>query len=229
MSPPPAHPHPSSETVVAANGHPTPKPASEKLSSLPVKEGKDGAFAVDGTRTAPAKPRSSDWTGPLPGSVYGGIAVVRGDAGNLAITLAIRDSTYFLDFEKVEVHGFAVPEHADQTTTPSATTNGDSASQNPPHPLSAVTTDFILTQLTAYAHKHNQKFLGLALPSALAAHCPTLCSRVWQELDAVPLVFAKGIHDSRTESVKPDQLADSMARECIMYVVSPLNPFYIVD
>ena len=67
-----------------------------------------------------------------------------------------------------------------------------------------------------------EKFIGIALSDVLARHCPHLCSRIWLELDIVPLVLhGKGVHsvgwintEMWTEKTLDEQ-AESVARKCI--------------
>jgi hypothetical protein len=93
-------------------------------------------------------------------------------------------------------------------------------------------TDFIISELKNYSKKHLEKTVGLAMPSHVAEHCPTLCSRLWAELDIIPLVLSEsalldriglgqsidtrglgtaGVWDQKTV----DEQAESMGRKCV--------------
>ena len=70
--------------------------------------------------------------------------------------------------------------------------------------------------------EHLEKFVGIAMPVDLAMKCPHLCSRLWAELDIVPLVLhGKGVHsvgwinrELWTDKTLDEQ-AESVARKCI--------------
>jgi alpha,alpha-trehalose phosphorylase (configuration-retaining) len=118
------------------------------------------------------------------------------------IALAIHDSVYLLDF---------CVGHVDR---------------NDEHYTSNSITDFIISKLSEYEHEHLCKILGAGVPQKVIFRSPTLCSRLWAELDVVPI----SPHDYSVEGLKPrhDQIswdsrnveeqADSMARKCIMLV-----------
>jgi hypothetical protein len=92
--------------------------------------------------------------------------------------------------------------------------------------------DFIISELKNYSKMHMEKIVGLGMPRHVAEHCPTLCSRLWAELDIIPLVLsesalvdrlsvgqsietrgssAAGTWDTKTV----DEQAESMARKCV--------------
>lgn len=85
---------------------------------------------------------------------------------------------------------------------------------------------FILDQLKGYAEKHLEKFIGLAMPRHMVDHCPTLCSRLWAELDVIPLVLSGASLIDRFTSHGPpepraweaktvEEKAESMGRKCV--------------
>ena len=53
---------------------------------------------------------------------------------------------------------------------------------------------------------------------------PELPSRLWYELDVVPMVFENGdeYREFAQSDLRVDEQADSMARKCIMYAVEIL-------
>lgn len=124
------------------------------------------------------------------------------------IAIAIRDTTYLLDFLE-----YPFPPND---------------SREPPY--SAIE-DFIINQLRDYSGKQLEKFAGVAMPDKIAHRCPDLCSRLWSELDIVPLAMherdrleksaskdmaSKDMASWREKRV--DELAESMARKCIRCV-----------
>ncbi|EGC48206.1 clock controlled protein [Histoplasma capsulatum var. duboisii H88] len=141
------------------------------------------------------------WTGPPSETIYGGISVCSNDNNEVVISLAVRDTTYFLDFSE---HRFPIDERA--------------------HPSADVITDFVLLELRRYEHEHLEKFVGMALPRELAERCPHLCPRLWRELDIVPLVLhGKGVHSvgwinrEYWDTKTLDEQAESVARKCITF------------
>lgn len=135
-------------------------------------------------------------------TVYGGIALATGPGGEIAVAMGIRDATYFLDY--CCFRSYLVGR------------NG-------------LMTDKIIRNLRSYEAEHDEKLLGIALPLFLAERCPDLCSRLWLELDAIPLVLQPdyGLQNSFWDPEKQeshrtiDELADSMSRRCISYVKQP--------
>lgn len=142
-------------------------------------------------------------------TVYAGIAATLSDSHASAGAIAVRDTTYLLDFieERLE------PKKG-----------GDAASS---------LTDFIINRLRAYTEKHLEKIIGIAMPLNIAEKCPLLCSRLWAELDIVPLVLgetnmryrfqSEGLHPEpqSAHEVDPkslDEQAESMSRKCVRYV-----------
>lgn len=118
------------------------------------------------------------------------------------MAIAVRDTTYLLDFLEKEF-----------TPVESQT-------------RSQAVTNFIITQLIDYSEKHLEKVMGLAIPKHVADHCPDLCSRLWAELDVIPLVLSGDSLMDRFTSRETsgtqawderttDEQAESMARKCV--------------
>lgn len=87
---------------------------------------------------------------------------------------------------------------------------------------SAEFTEFILAKARDYQEKHNQKFVGLAMPTELYERCPELCSRLWAELDIIPIVLhsseekvSLGLYEENLSYRSLDEHAESIARKCI--------------
>ncbi|KAJ5835061.1 Glycosyl transferase family 1 [Penicillium robsamsonii] len=104
------------------------------------------------------------WLGPPSDSIYAGISGKFDDNHVSGVAIAIRDTTYLLDFIERKF------------------TNR--------HACSEEITDFIIAKLKAYSHQHMEKFIGISMPEDVANHCPRLCPRLWAELDIVPLVLS---------------------------------------
>lgn len=68
------------------------------------------------------------------------------------------------------------------------------------------------------------KFIGLAMSTELAERCPELSSRLWVELDIIPIVLRKseenvswGLYEENLHK-SLDEHAESIARKCIRLV-----------
>lgn len=143
-------------------------------------------------------------------TIYGGISACA-DESTIGLVLAVRDTTYFLDYSE---------SHLPRTDATSA------AEQ---------ITDFVLKEVRQYEMDHLEKFVGIALSVDLAMGCPRLCPRLWAELDIVPLVLhGKGVHsvgwiNREMWSEKTlDEQAESVARKCIT-LVSSQHPIYFAQ
>ncbi|KAL1964169.1 hypothetical protein VTN77DRAFT_7257 [Rasamsonia byssochlamydoides] len=153
--------------------------------------------------------KKNAWSGPPLETLYGGLSVTFSDESASVIAIAIRDSTYLLDF-------LEYPFLPDESRKP---------------PYFAIE-DFIINQLRDYSGKQLEKFAGVAMPDHIAQRCPNLCSRLWSELDIVPLTMherdrieasaSKDETSWREKSV--DELAESMARKCIRFFGPNSNP-----
>lgn len=138
-------------------------------------------------------------------SIYAGITTSFSERHGSTIAVAIRDATYLLDFIEKKYHSNEHQPRADEAV------------------------EFIISQLKAYGEKHLEKIVGVAMHRHVAAACPNLCSRLWAELDIIPLVLPGlsllGRFASRAqaqlrswESKTIDEQAESMARKCVRLV-----------
>jgi hypothetical protein len=130
--------------------------------------------------------------------IYVGVAVHFHLLGGATIACAVRDSVYPLDYAQYEL-----PRGSRRDGWPGFS-------------------DFILGKVRDYQEEHSQKFIGLAMSIELSERCPELCSRLWAELDIIPIVLRKseenvslGIHEENLPSKSLDEHAESIARKCI--------------
>jgi hypothetical protein len=130
--------------------------------------------------------------------LYAGIAASFSENSPPVVAIAIRDTTYLLDFFE------------------------DKVCNNQNHTSDDAVMDFIIAKLRDYSGEQLEKFLGVAMPVYLANRLPQLCSRLWKELDIVPLVsweeessHSDGLQPTAWETKSNDELAESMARRCI--------------
>lgn len=79
--------------------------------------------------------------------------------------------------------------------------------------------DHLLEMLSQYRKEHVCKILGVGVTSDLDGHSPTLCSRLWSELDIVPIVVTSNplLRSEKGQSIpqRVDEIADSAARKCV--------------
>lgn len=116
----------------------------------------------------------------------------------------MRDNTYLLDFFE---HQFETSEK--ENVLPKEVAN------------------FIVTRLRNYSLEHGERFMGLAMAEEVHDRFPTLCSRLWHELDLVPIALREGAPSStfwskyygdKMQARGTDELAESMARRCLRWV-----------
>lgn len=93
-----------------------------------------------------------------------------------------------------------------------------------------VIADYILKEVEDYQHDNFAKFIGAGLPATLRRVSKTLCSRLWLDLDIVPIVVLDEREDEGEDEEdrkggkslwnvkRVDEQADSMVRKCVMWV-----------
>jgi len=124
-----------------------------------------------------------------------GIAARKRDPGKVDIGCSAHDGTYSTDFA---VHSI---------------TEG--------HDLAKAISDHVISQVRDYQKEHNYKFLGIGLSRETLKLSPRLSCRLWSDLDAVPIVTNRDIDAAEgadISDIEVDEMADSMARKCVMYV-----------
>lgn len=87
-----------------------------------------------------------------------------------------------------------------------------------------VIADYVVGELEKYEHENLSKFIGAGVPYDIMKRSPKLSSKLWLEIDIVPISIMPELDGLETE-VKDrshwnekciDEQADSMARKCIM-------------
>lgn len=121
-------------------------------------------------------------------------------AGNANVAIAIHDGIYLQDFS---VKSISLNEHSKDDRI----------------------ADHVVEELKAYERSYLAKFIGAGFPLGLSEQSPALSSRLWLELDIVPILIPVNlVHTTEFEvkgstywnSKSVDEQADSMARKCIM-------------
>ncbi|KAI5457445.1 family 4 glycosyltransferase [Mariannaea sp. PMI_226] len=137
-------------------------------------------------------------------TLYLGISAIFSDDHTAVIALAIHDTTYLVDFS---VKHIALVEEM-------------SADQD-------IIADHIIREVEAYEHENFVKFIGAGLPTSLKYMSPTLCSRLWLQLDIIPVVIrpdSEAKEKNFWDIKRIDEQADSMVRKCILNFGPSLVP-----
>ncbi|KAI2611445.1 glycosyltransferase family 4 protein [Hypoxylon fragiforme] len=88
-----------------------------------------------------------------------------------------------------------------------------------------VIADYVISQVQKYEQENFVKFIGAGLPTELKDLSPTIHSRLWLEIDIIPIDFDVDKSESSFwESKDVDEQADSMARKCVMVFGPSLIP-----
>jgi len=113
-----------------------------------------------------------------------GLAATKLDDGRVKIGFACHDGTYTMDFAVDVLSKY-----------------GNSGSIG----------DHLIYRIGTYAERNSYRYLGAAVSEQLLELCPDILSRLWADLDIVPIIV-------KTEGCRNDvdEVADSMARKCVM-------------
>uniref|UniRef100_A0A8H7K7B8 Glycosyl transferase family 1 domain-containing protein n=1 Tax=Bionectria ochroleuca TaxID=29856 RepID=A0A8H7K7B8_BIOOC len=126
--------------------------------------------------------------------LYCGISAVVKSDGTFRAALAIYDALYLRDFHDADV-------------VINDKTGFDGL------------TDHLIDYLKSYERGNLAKFIGCGVLSSVLDHSKLICSRLWLELDIVPIVIpapTETRHNGHWIAKPVDELADSMARKSIM-------------
>jgi glycosyltransferase involved in cell wall biosynthesis len=145
--------------------------------------------------------QKDSWNGPPFNAIYAGIAArFHVFSTRASFAIAVRDSSYLLDFAQYDL--------------PSGSGHQDWSDFS----------GFVLAKLREYQEEHLEKFIGVAMQAGLAEKCPELCSRLWLELDIIPIVLRKaeehvswGLYEEDISYMSLDEQAESIARKCIRF------------
>ncbi|SPJ76442.1 related to trehalose synthase [Fusarium torulosum] len=149
--------------------------------------------------------------------LYLGIAAAFSNDRTALIALAINDGIYLTDFSV---------KHLDLS-------DGEVTGRD-------VIVDYVLKEVQDYEHKNLAKFIGAGLSATLSHVSKTLCSRLWLDLDIVPITVVNEREEDEDEENRKgeknfwnvkrvDEQADSMVRKCVMYFGPSQAPLLQVD
>lgn len=149
-----------------------------------------------------ARRRLSSATGKKPVHAYASLTPMwAGIAGTVVnggktyeVAISVHDSVYNTDFSSAVI----------------------SYSPNDPAKNAADIENHVLDTIRRFSQEHICKFLGAGVTLSLLKECPNLCTRLWFELDIVPIVFnIKSFH------------TDSLTRPNIKHRISSTTGSYV--
>lgn len=124
------------------------------------------------------------------------MSVVMVDKQTAAIAIAAHDTVYLLDSAVKRIPFHDAPSGYDSIT------------------------EHIIPEIKKYEEKNFIKFIGAGLPTSMERMSPTLCSRLWLDLDIVPIVMSPTSEERKQKTFwdirRVDEQSDSMARKCVM-------------
>ncbi|KAF2093965.1 UDP-Glycosyltransferase/glycogen phosphorylase [Rhizodiscina lignyota] len=148
-----------------------------------------------------------------------GIAAFVRENNQIDIGFTSHDGTYSVDF-------------ALHTISPKTTFAPDGShahtSDDDHDEIAESIADYVLDKLKEYEKEHMYKFVGAGINKTAATISPQLPARLWAELDAVPLVFQRGLETDRGLDLTADEEADTMARKCLMMFGPGIQPRVVV-
>ena len=142
-------------------------------------------FTCSGAKrpTKPKQEEDTDVRSPLT-NLWLGLAVAKLDDGRIKLGFACHDGTYTMDFA-VDVLSKATDSYSIEY--------------------------HLIDRISSYTKQNSYRFVGAGVAEQLIELCPYLLSRLWAELDIVPIIVK-----SEGGSKDVDEIADSMARKCVM-------------
>lgn len=180
--------------------------------------------------------------------LFVGIAVQEGANGTLDVGFVSHDGTYSIDFAvtTLRLHDPVIPTKLNDAVanlkSENVPPNVDSGSESDISETSTksgtrspsstpITTKelpdflakFLISRLKEYQQDHHYKYVGAGINQRTVKYCPQLPSRLWQELDIVPLVLEDKPHPDAFRAkrghihIYVDEEADSMARKALLF------------
>ena len=139
---------------------------------------------------------SPQFTHGLEQELWAGIAIQEENDKTVNIGFAVHDGTYSVDFA---IHRITIEEE--------------------PGPEGDWIVDHIVPAIANYRKEHVCKILGAGITTELHKKSPNLCSRLWAELDIIPIVVESNVplldNKQHHHSFQVDEIADSAARKCL--------------
>lgn len=145
-----------------------------------------------------------------------GIAAQKMEDGHVDIGFACHDGTYTIDFavHNLDVEDPDAMEKLGGKHPTSIPTDADGQA--------AAIAEYLVCSIRNYQEQNSYKFLGAGISQELVKLSPQAPARIWTELDVLPIVIRDeeggSLHSARNiDAVQGvDELADSMARKCLV-------------
>lgn len=134
----------------------------------------------------------------------------------------IHDGTYSIDFATTSI-GATSSNNSDSSASNSETNSGTVTPATAEDRADYFAED-IISKIKRYRDDHLYKFVGAGLTTKTVHICPQLPSRLWLELDIVPLVLepSSGRHNTANPDaptyVLVDEEADAVVRKALGWV-----------
>ncbi|KAL1642495.1 hypothetical protein SLS61_009646 [Didymella pomorum] len=151
--------------------------------------------------------------------VFIGIAVTEGLSNSIDVAFVIHDGTYSMDFATTNIGG----ESSDSSDASAASSEANSGTATPAtaEERAEYFAGDIINKIKHYREEHYYKFVGAGLTTKTVELCPQLPTRLWLELDVVPLVLepSSGRHNVGTKNepkdLSVDEQADAVVRKAL--------------
>lgn len=142
-----------------------------------------------------------------------------GLSSSIDVAFVIHDGTYTIDFATTSIGG----ESSNSSETSAATSEANSGTATPATTEERANffAEDIISKIKHYRDEHYYKFVGAGLTTKAVQTCPQLPSRLWLELDIVPLVLepSSGKHNTGTPDAPNymlvDEEADAVVRKAL--------------
>ncbi|KAG9196945.1 hypothetical protein G6514_002895 [Epicoccum nigrum] len=151
--------------------------------------------------------------------VWIGIASTDGLSGSFEIAFVIHDGTYSIDFATTSIGG--ISSGSSQASDASGETVSGSTTPGTAEERAEFFAEDIISRIKQYRDEHLYKFVGAGLTTKVVRTCPQLPSRLWLELDIVPLVLepSSGRHNTGNPDAPNyllvDEEADAVVRKAL--------------
>lgn len=71
----------------------------------------------------------------------------------------------------------------------------------------------LIDRIISYTRQNGYRYIGAGIAKSLSKMCPNLASRLWTDLDIVPIALG---NEGSPVGVDVDEVADSMVRKCVL-------------
>lgn len=131
----------------------------------------------------------------------------------------VHDGTYSIDFATTSIGGNS--SNNSESSGPNSESNSGTATPSTAEERADFFAEDIITKIKHYRDEHLYKFVGAGLTTKTVQVCPQLPSRLWLELDIVPLVLepSSGRHNTASPDapnyILVDEEADAVVRKAL--------------